>query len=152
MARGKLRLWQNRLGMKAEQFRRLSVSNATRFSSLAEQYAKESEQLDNILNYLNRLDVLFEMLEIKLETIVYIDYISQDLVSVVEALREFKKATPMLSTELSILIDEFYTGFYESVQVPEPVRIKAKEEAKSILKESETIANNRTQTKIGTKA
>ncbi|MEM4912543.1 MAG: hypothetical protein QXJ81_06960, partial [Metallosphaera sp.] len=85
-ARGKLRLWQNRLTAKAEQFRRLSVSNASRFSTLAQQYAKESEQLESIITFLNKFDVILEMLELKLETIVFIDYISQDLVNIVEAL------------------------------------------------------------------
>ncbi|AEB94423.1 MULTISPECIES: cell division protein CdvB3 [Metallosphaera] len=149
-ARGKLRLWQNRLTAKAEQFRRLSVSNASRFSTLAQQYAKESEQLESIITFLNKFDVILEMLELKLETIVFIDYISQDLVNIVEALKEFKRTTPMLGTELSLLVDEIYTGFYASVEVPEPIKIKAKEEAKVILQQSEDVLKERKE-KLSTK-
>ncbi|MCG3108650.1 hypothetical protein L3N51_00934 [Metallosphaera sp. J1] len=152
IARGKIRLWQSRLSSRAEQFKRLSANNATRFATLAEQYAKESEQLENILNYMERLDILLEMVELKLETLTYIDYISQDMVNLMEALKEFKRLTPLLSTELSILVDELYSGFYASVEVPEPMRIKAREEAKAILKESENIVNSRNKTRVGTQA
>ncbi|ABP96109.1 MULTISPECIES: cell division protein CdvB3 [Metallosphaera] len=152
IARGKIRLWQNRLSARAEQFKRLSANNATKFATLAEQYAKESEQLENILNYMDRLDVLLEMVELKLETLVYIDYVSQDMVNLIEALREFRRVTPLLSTELSMLLDELYSGFYASVEVPEPMRIRAREEAKTILKESENIVNSRNKTKVGAQA
>ncbi|BCS91661.1 cell division protein CdvB3 [Metallosphaera javensis (ex Sakai et al. 2022)] len=152
IARGKIRLWQSRLSSRAEQFKRLSANNATRFATLAEQYAKESEQLENILNYMERLDILLEMVELKLETLTYIDYISQDMVNLMEALKEFKRLTPLLSTELSILVDELYSGFYASVEVPESMRIKAREEAKAILKESENIVNSRNKTRVGTQA
>ncbi|MEM4911482.1 MAG: hypothetical protein QXJ81_01425, partial [Metallosphaera sp.] len=66
------------------------------------------------------------------------------------ALKEFKRTTPMLGTELSLLVDEIYTGFYASVEVPEPIKIKAKEEAKVILQQSEDVLKERKE-KLSTK-
>ncbi|QKQ99608.1 hypothetical protein GWK48_03665 [Metallosphaera tengchongensis] len=149
-ARAKLRVWQNRLNQRSEQYRRLSLANATRFSTLAEQYVKESDQLDKIVSFLNTLDVLLEMLEIKLETVSYIDYIPRDLLSVVEGLKEFSRLTPTLGTEFSIIIDELYTGFYNSVEVPKDVRIKAKEEAKGVIAQAEKIAKGKTTEELST--
>jgi hypothetical protein len=141
--RGKIRLWQGKLRNRAEHYRNLSAVNATRFSAIAQQYAKESEQLEKISQHLERMDVILEMLEMKVETALYIDYIAQELVNVVEALREFKKETPFLGAELTMLLDELYTSFYTSFKVPEPVIIQAREKAVEVLQEADQLIRAR---------
>jgi division protein CdvB (Snf7/Vps24/ESCRT-III family) len=143
VARNKLRLWRSRISSKVEQYRSLSISNATRFSVLAEQYAKESEQLEKISEYLEKLDVLLELLEVKIETVITVGKVVNDAPAVVEALKLFKGITPSLSTEFSLAIDAIYTDFYTSIDVPQEVKIRSTNEAKKVLEEVDSIVKMR---------
>ncbi len=145
IARNKLRLWRSRISSKVEQYRDMSIRNATRFSLLAEQYAKESEQLENISRYLEKLDVLLELLEVKIETVITVGRVVNDAPAVVEALKLFKEITPSLSAEFSLAIDTIYTDFYTSIDLPQEVKVRSTNEAKKVLEEADSIVKMRAE-------
>lgn len=143
ISRNRIRTWKSRIESRISKFEELSISNATRYRILAREYAKEAEQLQNISEFLNKLDILLEMLEIKIETIIYIGYIVNSAPAVVEALKELKKTAEFISPEFSLLIDNIYNDFYSAVSLSENVRIQAKEDAKKILMEAENMIKER---------
>jgi division protein CdvB (Snf7/Vps24/ESCRT-III family) len=147
VARNKIRLWHSRIENKIMQYQKLSATNATRYSVLAEQYAKESEQLEKITSYLDKLDILLEMLEIKIETIISVGHIINDAPTVMEALKIFKNITPSISSEFSLMIDNISNSFYSSIEIPQDIKIRATQEAQTILDEAESILNQK-NTKI----
>lgn len=146
--RNRIRLWRSRIESRISKFEELSASNVTRYSVLAKEYIKEAEQLENISDFLDKLDILLEMLELKIETIIYIGYIVNNAPAVVEAIKELKKNAQVISPDLSLVIDNIYNDFYSAVSVSENVRIQAKEDAKKILSEAETLVKERKKESI----
>lgn len=146
--RNRIRLWKSRIENRISKFEELSLSNVTRYRVLAKEYAKEAEQLQNISEFLEKLDILLEMLEIKIETIIYVGYIVNNAPAVVEALKELKRNVQVVSPDLSLVIDNIYNDFYSAVTVSENVRIQAKEDAKKILSEAENMVKERKRESI----
>ncbi|ARM76274.1 cell division protein CdvB3 [Acidianus manzaensis] len=148
ISRNKIRLWKSRIQSKVAKFEELSASNVTRYNIIAREYIKEAEQLQKISDFLDQLDILLEMLEIKIETIIYIGYIVNNAPSVIEALKELKKTAQVINPEMSLVIDNIYNEFYSAISIPQNIRIQAKEDAKKILQEAENMVKEKKKESI----
>ncbi len=137
IARNRLRIMRNKIEG------RLAQRGPSYSTVLTKEYIKEAEQLKRISEFLDTLDVILELTEIKLETIIYIGYIVNDAPAVIEALREIRKNGEFLGPEISALIDDIYNGFYSSINVPAEIKLNASEDAKNILDEAKVIAKYR---------
>ncbi|PVU75670.1 hypothetical protein DDW13_04655 [Acidianus hospitalis] len=138
IARNRLRIMKTKIEGRLTQQESLSRS-----AVLTKEYIKEAEQLKKISEFLDTLDIILELIEIKVETIIYIGYIVNDAPAVLEALRELKKNGEFLSPELSALVDDIYNGFYSAINVPSEIKVSASKEAKKVLDEAKTIAKYR---------
>ncbi|WP_236751729.1 hypothetical protein [Acidianus sp. HS-5] len=143
-----IRIARNRLRIMRSKIEGRLVQRVPSYSTvLTKEYLKEAEQLKRISEFLDTLDVILELIEIKLETIIYIGYIVNDAPAVIEALREIRKNGEFLGPELSALIDDIYSGFYSSINVPNEIKVNAPEDAKKILDEAKVIAKYRSTRK-----
>ncbi|TRM85314.1 hypothetical protein DJ522_01170 [Sulfolobus sp. F3] len=139
IARNKVRSLMNGIKGKIEMYNNSSLVNVSRFPHLSKMLLRESEILEKVLNYLVTIDVMLELLEIKVETIIYIGYIVNDAPAVVEAIKSLKDEIGSLP-EISILLDGIYEDFFESIDVPKDIKIRNKEDAKGVIEEAKKIA------------
>ncbi len=142
IARNRVRIYKNRMKDRILKYNQMAEMNFGRFTSISAEYMKEVDQLQRIVQFLDTLDILLEMTEIKIETIVYIGYIVNGAPAVIEALKELKKQMGGVP-ELSVMLEDIYSGFYASVEVPQDIKIRSTEEGKKVLEEAEKIAESR---------
>ncbi|AGJ62838.1 Conserved protein implicated in secretion [Sulfolobus islandicus LAL14/1] len=129
---------QNKLGTYNYVFMR----NVASFPHLSKMVARESELLENVMDHLLTLEVVLEILEIKIETIIYIGNIVTSAASVVEAIKLLKDSFN-LTPDISVLLDDIYSNFYVNVDLPKEIKINVKEEARNVLANAEKIVEKR---------
>ncbi|BBG24039.1 cell division protein CdvB3 [Sulfuracidifex tepidarius] len=142
IARNRVRIYKNRMKDRILKYNQMAERNFGRFTSISAEYMKEVDQLQRVVQFLDTLDILLEMAEIKIETIVYIGYIVNEAPAVIEALKELKKQMGGIP-ELSVMLEDIYSGFYASVEVPQEMKIRSTEEGKKVLEEAEKISESR---------
>ncbi|MCY0849920.1 cell division protein CdvB3 [Sulfuracidifex metallicus] len=142
IARNRVRIYKNRMKDRIEKYNQMSERNFGRFTAVSMEYMKEAEQLQRIIQFLNTIDILLEMAEIKIETIIYIGYIVNEAPAVMEAIRELKKQMGGIP-ELSVMLEDIYAGFYASLDMPQDVKIRSTEEGKKVLEEAQKISESR---------
>lgn len=129
---------QNKIGT----YNHIFMRNVASFPHLSKMVARESELLENVMDHLLTLEVILEILEIKIETIIYIGNIVTSAASVVEAIKLLKESFN-LTPDISLLLDDIYSNFYVNVDLPKEIKINVKEEARSVLLDAEKIAEKR---------
>lgn len=142
IARNRVRIYKNRMKDRIEKYNQMSERNFGRFTAVSMEYMKEAEQLQRIIQFLNTIDILLEMAEIKIETIIYIGYIVNEAPAVMEAIKELKKQMGGVP-ELSVMLEDIYAGFYASLDIPQDVKIRSTEEGKKVLEEAQKISESR---------
>ncbi|MUN28165.1 cell division protein CdvB3 [Sulfuracidifex metallicus] len=142
IARNRVRIYKNRMKDRIEKYNQMSERNFGRFTAVSIEYMKEAEQLQRIIQFLNTIDILLEMAEIKIETIIYIGYIVNEAPAVMEAIRELKKQMGGVP-ELSVMLEDIYAGFYASLDMPQDMKIRSTEEGKKVLEEAQKISESR---------
>ncbi|QGA54631.1 hypothetical protein GFS03_08630 [Sulfolobus sp. E5-1-F] len=142
IARNKLRNIISRMQNKLDTYNYVFMRNVSSFPHLSKMVAKESELLENVMNNLLTLEVILEILEIKIETIIYIGNIVTSAASVVEAIRLLKD-TFHLTPDISVLLDDIYSSFYVNVNLPKEIKINVQEEARKVLADAEKIVEKR---------
>ncbi|WP_338600485.1 cell division protein CdvB3 [Sulfolobus tengchongensis] len=131
-----------RMRNRLETYNDVVIRDISSFPHLSKMVAQESEVLEGVLERLLTLEVMLEILEIKIETIIYIGNIVTSAVSVVEAIKLLKENFNFMP-EISVSLDEIYNNFYINVDLPKEIKINAKEEARNILADAEKIAEKR---------
>ncbi|QGA67487.1 cell division protein CdvB3 [Sulfolobus sp. E11-6] len=142
IARNKLQNIISRMQNKLDTYNYVFMRNVSSFPHLSKMVAKESELLENVMNNLLTLEVILEILEIKIETIIYIGNIVTSAASVVEAIRLLKD-TFHLTPDISVLLDDIYSSFYVNVNLPKEIKINVQEEARKVLADAEKIVEKR---------
>lgn len=146
VARLKLKQRINMLEKRVKDYEILSMKDFNKYSILSIEILKETEQLENLKKKLEVMDVLLEMLEIKVETAIQVGLITSSLKGVLEAIKEFQRVNPILPPELSILvsdISDFSVGLSVDIIEPQRDQIQPSIDAKSIIREAEKIAEER---------
>ncbi|EZQ04939.1 MULTISPECIES: hypothetical protein [Acidianus] len=135
--RHKISLWKNKIKT------RISSYENIKDTKIPEEYKKETAQLKTILNTIEKLDLLLEMLEIKVETIVTVGIILNNVQDVVSAIKEFGKIYPFIGTDLLIEIENIYRDFSSSIDLPKEFKVRTTEGGKRILDEIDKSLNEK---------
>lgn len=147
IARKRVRNIIDRVRNRIDVYNEAIIRNLSSFPQLSKMLARESEFLENVIDNLYTLEVLLEMLEIKMETLIYIGYIVNSAPAVIEAIKILKEDFIMIP-EITLMLDEIYEGFYFNIEIPKEIKISSREEAKNILIEAENIAKKREKSEI----
>jgi len=147
ITRKRIRNIIDRVRNRIDVYNEATIRNLSSFPHLSKMLARESEFLENVINNLYTLEVLLEMLEIKMETLIYIGYIVNSAPAVIEAIKMLKDNFSMIP-EITLMLDEIYEGFYFNIKIPKEIKISSREEAKNILIEAENIAKKREKSEI----
>lgn len=147
IARKRVRNIIDRVRNRIDVYNEAIIRNLSSFPQLSKMLARESEFLENVIDNLYTLEVLLEMLEIKMETLIYIGYIVNSAPAVIEAIKILKENFIMIP-EITLMLDEIYEGFYFNIEIPKEIKISSREEAKNILIEAENIAKKREKSEI----
>ncbi|ACP38263.1 cell division protein CdvB3 [Saccharolobus islandicus] len=142
IARNKVQSIINRMQNKLGTYNYVFMRNVASFPHLSKMVARESELLENVMDHLLTLEVVLEILEIKIETIIYIGNIVTSAASVVEAIKLLKDSFN-LTPDISVLLDDIYSNFYVNVDLPKEIKINVKEEARNVLANAEKIVEKR---------
>ena len=142
IARSKIADVINRMKNKVDVYNGMLIKNVNSFPHLSKMIARESEFLENVLYNLLLLETMLEILEIKIETIIYVGYIVNSAPAVIEAIKGVKDSFGIMP-EISNLLDSIYENFYIVIDIPKDVKVSIKEEAKNIISEAEKIAKKR---------
>ncbi|MEM0092237.1 MAG: cell division protein CdvB3 [Saccharolobus sp.] len=142
IARSKITDVINRMKNKVDVYNEMFIKNVNSFPHLSKMIARESEFLEKVLYNLLLLETMLEILEIKIETIIYVGYIVNSAPAVIEAIKGVKDSFGIMP-EISNLLDSIYENFYIVIDIPKDVKVSIKEEAKNIISEAEKIAKKR---------
>ncbi|MEM3268974.1 MAG: cell division protein CdvB3 [Saccharolobus sp.] len=142
IARSKIADVIKRMKNKVDVYNGMLIKNVNSFPHLSKMIARESEFLENVLYNLLLLETMLEILEIKIETIIYVGYIVNSAPAVIEAIKGVKDSFGIMP-EISNLLDSIYENFYIVIDIPKDVKVSIKEEAKNIISEAEKIAKKR---------
>jgi division protein CdvB (Snf7/Vps24/ESCRT-III family) len=142
IARNRVRIYKRRMSDRISKYTQISERNFGRFTNLSVEYMKEAEQLQRIVQFLDTLDILLEISEIKIETIIYIGYIVNEAPAVMEALKELKKQMGGIP-ELTVMLEDIYSGFYSTVEVPQEMKARATEGGRKVLEEAQKMAESK---------
>ncbi|MEM4042341.1 MAG: cell division protein CdvB3 [Saccharolobus sp.] len=142
IARSKIADVIKRMKNKVDVYNGMLIKNVNSFPHLSKMIARESEFLEKVLYNLLLLETMLEILEIKIETIIYVGYIVNSAPAVIEAIKGVKDSFGIMP-EISNLLDSIYENFYIVIDIPKDVKVSIKEEAKNIISEAEKIAKKR---------
>lgn len=133
-----------KLDKRIESLEALVVQSSSTISAFSARVAKEIDQLENVRKRIYVLDVLLEMLEIRLETVISLGSLVESLRPVVSALKELSKSFPIpmeISPDFDDLISSLSSVLPSEGGLSFLFKQRPSEETLSILKEAETIAN-----------
>ncbi len=144
LTRRKLQHSISRLDQRIKTLEAVAIQSSSTITALSARIAKEIDQLERIKKRLYTLDVLLEMLEIRLETVISVGGFLEALRPVATALKEVGKSFP-IPMELSTDLDDLLSSLGSYVSSGSGINIFARktvsEETRRILEEAESIAN-----------
>ncbi|MCY0859017.1 MAG: hypothetical protein OWQ54_01155 [Sulfolobaceae archaeon] len=146
VARLRLKQRENLLEKRIKEYEVLSMRNFGRYTILSQQILKETEQLEELKSKLEVMDILLEMLELKVETAIQVGLIMNSLRDTMIAVKEFKRLNPVLPPELNLLIDEIADVAIEvkgeTIETKKQ-NINITPEAESIIEQAQKLAKER---------